>query len=301
MTIKRRFNKKPKLLKRGGSVDNVRSFSEGSNIDLLNKYGFNPVSPVLRPVNSLAQRYSDSFNKAKQVGSDVFFVDGQMHKVYTDTPPVNDPPVSTNFDNLDFNSAFGKARDSNMKTFSWRGKEYGTQLKGENTGGGSESNNKGDFNKAFASARKDGYDTFEWNGKIYGTRLRGESPLNKPKDQIKHRNYEEYTTSLDNPKVEEKIPVDDLVVTTKRFTPDIKEQDKVYTPTKITANGVLDYLSGLYETYASPIDNKIQKGVDYVTKDLWKDLYKIITSDNDRVHNDEGTYIGTKSFSIHRK
>lgn len=297
MTMKRRFNnKKPKLLKKGGSIGSVKSLKGGGDMSLLNKYGFRPANPTLTPFDRLSQRYFDNFNRAKQLGNNAFFVDEEMYKVYSeDTPTASNPSStsqSTNFDDLDFNSAFSKARDSNMKTFSWRGKEYGTQLKGENTG--SESNDKGDFNKAFASARKDGYDTFEWNGKIYGTRLRGESPLNKPKGQIKHRSYEEYTTSLDDPKVEEKTPVNNLVVITKRFTPDIKEQDKVYTPTKITANGILDYLSGLYETYASPIDDKIQKGVDYITKDVWKDFYKLATSDQERVYDSEGNYIGTK-------
>lgn len=37
------------------------------------------------------------------------------------------------FDNMSFNSAFGEARKQGMKTFTWRGKSYGTNLKGEST------------------------------------------------------------------------------------------------------------------------------------------------------------------------
>lgn len=38
------------------------------------------------------------------------------------------------FDNMSFNSAFGEARKQGMKTFTWRGKSYGTKLKGQGSG-----------------------------------------------------------------------------------------------------------------------------------------------------------------------
>lgn len=45
----------------------------------------------------------------------------------------NPQSLEANYDNFNFNTAFRRARQSGADTFTWRGKDYGTQLAGEGT------------------------------------------------------------------------------------------------------------------------------------------------------------------------
>ncbi len=115
-----------------------------------------------------------------------------------------------NYDNMSFNQAFKAARQGGARTFTWKGKNYGTRVAGEsdfdyehglisrignqfrpNTTGilfeqntpiqtqqpsQIQDNNMDNmsFSQAFRQARTNGISTFTWKGKDYGTKLKSE-------------------------------------------------------------------------------------------------------------------------------
>lgn len=116
-----------------------------------------------------------------------------------------------NYDNMSFNQAFKAARQGGARTFTWKGKNYGTRVAGESDfdyehglinriGNQSRPTNVDvlfeqntptqqtqqtqqvetpnmdnmSFSQAFRQARNNGMSTFTWNGKDYGTKLKSE-------------------------------------------------------------------------------------------------------------------------------